>query len=97
MLIIWSDEADDELAGILSYFSDKGQNELGMEIVRHIIQLVDKLIDFPFLGRRGRIAETRELFDSLYHYTVIYKVLPTEEAIRISRIVQMSQLFPEIL
>ena len=74
MLIIWSDDADNDMAEILAYFSGIDKEEIGLEIVSDIFSSTDRLVDYPLSGRAGRLSNTRELVSNSFPYVVIYRI-----------------------
>lgn len=59
-LIVWLPEAIAEKDDLLDYIA--GRNVLAaLAIDAHIEQQVGQLVEFPFLGRKGRIADSFEL------------------------------------
>jgi addiction module RelE/StbE family toxin len=93
MLIIWSNDANEELNGILEYFLGAEEADLGMEVVEDIFNSTDRLIDYPLMGRAGRWPNTRELICNSRPYIIIYEIMP--DAIHILRVIHMSRLFPD--
>lgn len=71
--IVWLLEAVEEKDDILDYIAE--HNVLAaLAIDAHIEQQVGQLIEFPLLGRKGRIAESFELVISGTPYIVAYQI-----------------------
>lgn len=94
MLIIWSRDANDELAGIIEYFTNDDKVELGLDIVDDIFSSADKLADYPLMGHTGRWHGTRELVCATRPYIIIYEII--DDAIHILRVKHTSRLYPTI-
>lgn len=82
--IIWSNPADRDIDAIWGYLVER--NPVAAEQMQDIIlKAVDRLAEFPYSGRPGRLAGTRELIIPRYSYIVVYGVIdiiePTEVVI----------------
>ena len=56
-----------------------------------IYRAVERLADFPEMGRTGRVAETRELVIARTPWIVVYRV---RESVEILRVIHASQRWP---
>ncbi len=72
-MIRWTEKAQSDLVGIVEWirFRDPVAAE---RIADRILQLIERLDQFPFLGRAGRVAGTRELVIGRSPYIVIYTI-----------------------
>jgi len=71
--IVWLPEASEEKDDILDYIAER--NVLAaLAIDERIKQQVGQLVDFPFLGRKGRLADSFELVISRTPYIVAYQI-----------------------
>lgn len=71
--IVWLPEAIAEKDDLLDYIAE--HNVLAaLAVDAHIEQQVGQLVEFPFLGRKGRIADTFELVISRTPYLVAYQI-----------------------
>ena len=71
--IVWLTEASEEKDDILNYIAKR--NVLAaLGIDAQIKQQIDQLVEFPFLGRKGRIANSFELVISRTPYLVAYQI-----------------------
>jgi plasmid stabilization system protein ParE len=74
MKILWTDPAIDDLRNLLAYIA-KDSEEYASTFVEKIILSVDKLTDFPRLGRMVPEADQEVIRELLYHnYRIIYRV-----------------------
>ena len=61
MRIFWEEEdAEEDLGGIFDHILADNP-EAALRVVDTIRQTVQMLIEYPYLGRSGRVADTREL------------------------------------
>lgn len=89
MEIFWSDFAEDDLDAIFDYLVD--DPEIAVRIVRGIRARADSLVDFPYMGGRGRFMGTRELLAERRYY-IVYRV--KGDNIEILNIIHTSQKYP---
>ena len=61
------------------------------EVVKHILECIENLIESPHIGRAGRVLRTRELVISKYPYIVPYQV--RDNNIYILRVLHTSRKF----
>ena len=74
MKIVWADPAVEDLRNLHSYIA-KDSNEYASSFVEKIILSVDKLADFPKLGRVVPEADQEMIRELLYHnYRIIYRI-----------------------
>ena len=74
MKILWTDPAIEDLRNLLAYIA-KDSEEYARSFVERIILSVDKLTDFPRLGRMVPEADQEPIRELLYHnYRIIYRV-----------------------
>ena len=74
MKILWTDPSIDDLRNLLTYIA-KDSEEYARTFVEKIILSVDKLTDFPRLGRMVPEADQEAIRELLYHnYRIIYRV-----------------------
>ena len=74
MKILWTDPAIDDLRNLLAYIA-KDSEEYARSFVERIILSVDKLTDFPRLGRMVPEADQEAIRELLYHnYRIVYRV-----------------------
>lgn len=67
--------------------------EAARQLILRIQGAVDQLAEFPFMGRVGRVASTRELVISNTSYLIIYRI--KEENVEILRILHSSRKYPK--
>ena len=91
MLIVWLPDASVEKDELLKYISE--HNLLAaFGVDDHIRNQVAQLVEFPFLGRKGRISDTFELVISQTPYIVVYRIF--EQEIQILHIFHSSRDWP---
>ena len=74
MKILWTDPAIDDLRNLLAYIA-KDSEEYARTFVEKVILSVDKLTDYPRLGRMVPEADQEAIRELLYHnYRIIYRV-----------------------
>ena len=71
MRIRWSTEACDQLTGIVKHIGEENATAAA-EVAHSIIDAIDRLEAFPYLGRPGEVEGTRELVSS--PYVVVYRI-----------------------
>ena len=77
MQIVWLYQASSEKDGLIDYIAE--HNALAaLGVDDHIRQQVSQLVDFPHLGRKGRIPDTFELVKSRTPYIVAYRLCQDE-------------------
>ena len=73
MRVVWTRPAARDLEAIGDYIA--GENPRAADrIVRRIRDRAHDLMDYPLLGRTGRVANTRELVVSSTPFIVVYRV-----------------------
>jgi toxin ParE1/3/4 len=71
--IVWLPEAIAEKDDLLDYIAER--NVLAaLAVDAHIEQQVSQLVEFPFLGRKGRMTDSFELVISRTPYLVAYQI-----------------------
>jgi addiction module RelE/StbE family toxin len=88
--LIWRPEARRQYLEALDYIAQRNLNA-AERLNRTIVDQVDLLRHHPFIGRLGRIADTREL---VVHpnYIIIYRVDETD--VKILRFLHARQKYP---
>ncbi len=93
MNIVWSESAKRARAVIIEFIA-KDNIPAALELDAYISSMADKLMEFPQLGKKGRIAGTRELV--LHeHYILVYEEL--QDKLVILNIVHTSMQYPPLL
>ena len=78
MRIRWTTEASDQLIGIVQHIQQENPNAAS-NVAQAVIDAIDRLETFPYLGRPGEFKGTRELVSA--PYVVVYRV--TSEVVEI--------------
>lgn len=93
MKLVWSPLAQGQMAAALDYIAqDNPQAALGQW--DQIERQADMLIDHPEMGRKGRVAGTRELVISRTPFLLVYRL--TGKQIEIVTFLHGSQLWPPV-
>ncbi|WP_263079139.1 type II toxin-antitoxin system RelE/ParE family toxin [Endozoicomonas sp. Mp262] len=86
----WLSLARNDLLAIVDYISDDNP-VAALQLKDDLQTKAEKLMDFPKLGRSGRVEGTRELV-AWGNYILVYK--ESETTIRILRILHAAQQWP---
>ncbi|MGA2593993.1 MAG: type II toxin-antitoxin system RelE/ParE family toxin [Bryobacteraceae bacterium] len=81
MRIRWTTEASDQLIGIVQHIEQEDPSA-ARNVAQAVIDAIDRLGTFPYLGRPGELKGTRELVSA--PYVVVYRV--TSEVVEILHI-----------
>jgi addiction module RelE/StbE family toxin len=73
---IWSSRSESELAAIVDYIT-VDNFDAALELDHHITGSAERLVDFPKMGKVGRVEGTRELIVH-EHYILIYEIMGDE-------------------
>jgi toxin ParE1/3/4 len=76
--IVWTRPAVQDLDSIWEYLKQQS-NKAAEQVQNRILKAVEKLSEFPYMGRPGQLAGTRELVIPRFPYIVIYGVIETTE------------------
>ena len=94
MRILWTDEALDDLAGIIAYYLAEGSPRTAKSVERRIVEQVEELPPFPERIRKSdRIPGARELVVNRLPYIVFVKLLP--DAIIVLNVIHTARKFPQ--
>lgn len=92
MNINYTSQAAADLDSIFEYISEYDQ-EAAKRVIARILQAIAMLERFPFLGRNGRIFNTRELSIARLPYYAVYQIA-SETEIDVITIMHERQQFP---
>ena len=92
MRISWTKAASEELDSLYDYiFLDNPQ--AAAKMVRRIVHVIDEhLVDNPWMGRGGRVPNSREFAVSGTPFIIIYRV--ENEVLEIIRVLHGAQQWP---
>jgi len=90
--IRWLKRASQDLNHVQDYIAQDNPHA-AIETVLSIIETAEKLIEYPGIGRSGRIEGTRELVISGTPYFLPYRV--KEDRIEIMRVMHGAQKWPQ--
>jgi addiction module RelE/StbE family toxin len=88
--LVWLELARADLLAIVDYISDDNP-DAAQRVKNDIEEKTNKLLDFPKMGRPGRIDETRELV-AWANYIIVYQ--EDEFYLRILRVLHAAQQWP---
>ena len=94
MRVEWTQQALENLESHFDHVASENP-QAARRIFTRIVDAVDKLGQFPAIGRVGRVADTRELYVSGTAYMVSYRV--HRGTVEILRLLQTAQDWPEEL
>jgi toxin ParE1/3/4 len=94
MQIVWTPPALRDLAAIRDYIAAENP-QAAMRQVTLVRNSVSRLSEFPYLGRGGRRAGTRELVVPHTPYIVAYRI--DEQAVIVLRVLHGRQRWPDRL
>jgi toxin ParE1/3/4 len=87
----WTETAKAHLLGLDDYLYERSPG--GAErVVDQIYEAVRRLEQFPFAGRPGRVAGTREMVVTTTHYIVAYRI--RREVVQILAVMHGAQRWP---
>jgi addiction module RelE/StbE family toxin len=78
------------LEGILEYISQDNP-ATAKRVIRDIKKSIYILEDYPGVGRKGAVEDTRELIVTQYPYIVVYRVVNPDDEVQVLDIVHMAQ------
>jgi toxin ParE1/3/4 len=94
MRLEWSAYAQADREAIFVYIEADSPKAAAL-VDRRIEAQIEKLADFPEMGRFGRVEGTRELVIPRTPYIAAYRI--AADAVRILRILHCAQLWPDDL
>ena len=94
MSINWSTLANNDLEEIIDYILEQNASS-AFTVYETIKQAVEKLPDYPRMGRIGRVRGTRELVITNTPFIVAYRV--KKNTIEILRVLHSSRKWPSSL
>jgi toxin ParE1/3/4 len=93
MQIRWSPDAAADLGVIVDYIRQDNP-DAAQRVAQSIYDRVDVLRNFPYGGRLGRVAGTRELPLPPLPFIVVYRVLDNAAAAEIVNVIHGAQRWP---
>jgi toxin ParE1/3/4 len=94
MQIAWVEAALLDIAVIKARIAADDPRAADQQVQR-VLRAIARLVEFPRLGREGRISGTRELIVSRTPYLVAYRIIG--DTIHILRVLHGRQRWPERL
>jgi len=96
--IRWTEPAMTDFLGIVEWLNDKNPTAAA-RVGRTILNAIERLENFPLLGKPGRSPDTRELGIAKFPYLVVYSVEPatiTSDPVRVAilRVLHGAMLWP---
>jgi toxin ParE1/3/4 len=90
---VWARAAIRDLAGAREYIA-RVNPDAAREIALRIVDASERIIQFPEIGRTGRMKGTRELVVSGTQYLIVYRLKKT--AIHFLRVLHGRQEWPAV-
>lgn len=91
MIVRWGREADRQLLAAIAHIHSENRCAAATMYAR-IRQRAEQLERFPFSGRPGRVADTRELVVPGTAFIIVYKVYPN--MVFVIGLIHAAQLYP---
>lgn len=91
MELRWTEAAAEDLEHITDYLFDRAPHR-AQELIRNLYTAPTALLEFPYRGRVGKKAGTRELVIPSLPYVLVYTV--TSDTITVMRILHGAQRWP---
>jgi toxin ParE1/3/4 len=92
MMVLWAPTAIADLESIRDYIA-KDSPAAARKVAGRIKESINRLGNFPFSGRAGRVPETREMVVPGTSYIVAYVV--DRDEVRIAAVLHGRQWWPE--
>jgi toxin ParE1/3/4 len=92
-VIVWTEQATRQLDQVQDFISLSNSPEVSLNVVFQILASVEQLARFPMLGRRGRVAGSRDLIIPNTPFIVAYTL--EDNKIAILAVYHGSQQWPE--
>jgi toxin ParE1/3/4 len=92
MRIRWTEPAAHDLTHICDYIEEHDGSATARRVALTIYQGVGSLTQFPYRGRPGRKADTRELVFPGLPFLAVYRI--RAEVVEINRILHGAQKWP---
>jgi len=92
MRIVWDSRAVEDLRAILDYIDERNPTA-ALKTYQLISGSVSQLATHPFIGRVGRVAETREMIVNGTPYLVAYAI--GDGVITVIAVLHASRRWPE--
>jgi addiction module RelE/StbE family toxin len=92
MRLRWTEPATRDFTTICDYIEENSGPRASHKVAVQIYESIEKLARFPYSGRIGRMAGTRELVFSGLPFLAVYRMLG--DAIEINRILHGAQKWP---
>lgn len=88
----WTEPANDDLLGIVEWIKARN-SQAAARVGRRILEAAEGLTVHPYLGKPGRVPDTRELVMSCFPYVIVYEV-ESDQSIAILRVLHGHMLWP---
>jgi toxin ParE1/3/4 len=93
MQIVWLDQALLDLDEHIEYISLHNPTAASeQDLLTH--RAVERLVEYPNLGKAGRLTYTRELVIPRTPFIALYRIMPDRDEVHILRILHSSQKWP---
>jgi toxin ParE1/3/4 len=93
MRLIWDEQARNDLIRIRRYIA-RDNPTAAAQVAARIRARFLGLLEYPLMGREGRVLRTREIVIPGLPYIGIYRVDENRQTIEILRVMHGAQLYP---
>jgi addiction module RelE/StbE family toxin len=90
VIVRWTPTALRDLESLHDYVA-ADKSDAAVRMVEHLLDAIDALARHPHMGRKGRVAGTRELIER--PYVIVYRA--QESAIELLAILHTARRWPE--
>jgi toxin ParE1/3/4 len=88
----WTELANDDFLGIVEWIKARNP-QAAVRVGRRILDAAEDLIAHPYLGKPGRVPDTRELIVTRFPYMIVYEV-GSDQSVVILRVLHGHMLWP---
>jgi plasmid stabilization system protein ParE len=95
----WTTPASNDFFGIVEWITAENPGA-ARRVGQRILDAAESLLAHPYLGKPGRVADTRELVVTRYPYLIVYEIEPASgsrgqpETVVILRVLHGAMLWP---
>lgn len=93
MRLVWLESARANRTDAIAYIALENPRA-ALDQLDEIERQTDRLIEYPEMGRIGRMRGTRELVVNRTPFIIVYRVRPKVERVEILRLLHGSQKWP---
>lgn len=91
MRVVWLSEADRDLDDQIAYIAERDPSA-AIAIFDTVVSAVERLSEFPGMGRAGRLSGTREFVIPVTPFVIVYRV--RSDRVEVLRVVHGARQWP---